>query len=57
MTPARRLIVSGDDFGVADEVNEGIVRAHRDGILGQTSLMVTGAAASRAVELARARPT
>ena len=57
MSAARRLIVSGDDFGVAPEVNEGIVRAHRDGILGQTSLMVTGDAAGAAVELARAHPT
>lgn len=55
--PERQLIVSGDDFGVAEEVNEGIVRAHRDGILGQTSLMVTGAAASHAVALARANPS
>jgi hopanoid biosynthesis associated protein HpnK len=54
---AKRLIVSGDDFGVAAEVNEGIVRAHRDGILGQTSLMVTGDAAAQAVELARAHPS
>jgi len=26
---ARRLVVSGDDFGAAPEVNEAIVRAHR----------------------------
>jgi hopanoid biosynthesis associated protein HpnK len=49
--------VSGDDFGVADEVNEGIVRSHRDGILGQTSLMVTGAAAAHAVALAKETPS
>lgn len=53
---ARTLIVSGDDFGAAVEVNDGIVRAHRDGILTQTSLMVTGDAAAHAVELARANP-
>ena len=52
-----RLIVSGDDFGAAVEVNEGILRAHEHGILTSTSLMVTGAAAAHAVELARARPT
>ena len=57
MTPAKRLIVSGDDFGVAVEVNEGIIRAHRDGILGQTSLMVTGEATAHAVDLARAHPS
>ena len=53
---AKALIVSGDDFGAAVEVNEGIVRAHRDGILTQTSLMVTGDAAAHAVALARDNP-
>jgi hopanoid biosynthesis associated protein HpnK len=52
----RKLLVSGDDFGAAPEVNAGIARAHRDGILTSTSLMVTGAAAAEAVELARAHP-
>ncbi|HJQ84076.1 MAG TPA: ChbG/HpnK family deacetylase, partial [Candidatus Binatia bacterium] len=53
---ARRLIVAGDDFGAATEVNAGIVRAHRDGILGSTSLMVTGDACAEAVRLARECP-
>jgi len=53
----RQLIVSGDDFGVAEEVNEGILRSHRDGVLGQTSLMVTGAAAEHAVALAKSHPS
>lgn len=52
----RRLLVSGDDFGAAPEVNAGIVRAHRDGILTGTSLMVTGEAVADAVQLARASP-
>jgi len=54
---ARRLVVSGDDFGAAPEVNAGIVHAHRDGILTSTSLMVTGASAPAAVALARANPS
>jgi hopanoid biosynthesis associated protein HpnK len=53
---ARRLVVSGDDFGAAPEVNAGIVRAHRDGILTSTSLMVSGDAAVDAVRLARECP-
>jgi chitin disaccharide deacetylase len=52
----RRLVVSGDDFGAAPEVNAGIIRAHVDGILTSTSLMVTGDAAAEAVQLARAHP-
>jgi hopanoid biosynthesis associated protein HpnK len=54
---SRRLVVSGDDFGAAVEVNDGIVRAHREGILTSTSLMVTGDAVAHAVELARATPS
>jgi hopanoid biosynthesis associated protein HpnK len=53
---ARRLVVSGDDFGAAPEVNAGVMRAHRDGILTGTSLMVTGDAAAEAVRLARESP-
>lgn len=53
MTAPRRLIVSGDDFGAAAEANAGILRAHRDGILTSTSLMVTAEAASAAVAGAR----
>ncbi len=54
---ARRwLIVSGDDFGAAPEINTAVVRAHRDGILTATSLMVTGAAAADAVARAHAHP-
>src|SRR5262249_27733584 len=46
----------GDDFGAAPEVNAAVIRAHREGILTSTSLMVSGGAASEAVALARATP-
>lgn len=52
----RRLIVNGDDFGLAREVNRAIVRAHQDGILTTTSLMVTSPFAAEAIELARDNP-
>ncbi|MGH7926099.1 MAG: ChbG/HpnK family deacetylase, partial [Candidatus Binatus sp.] len=35
----KRLIVNADDFGLSPEVNAGILRAHRDGILRSASLM------------------
>lgn len=57
MNARRRLIVAADDFGLSPGVNAGILRAHRDGILTETSLMVRGAAVQEAVELARATPT
>jgi len=56
-TTARRLIVSADDFGLSPGVNAGILSAHRDGILTDASLMVSGAAFVDAVEQARATPT
>ncbi len=53
---ARNLIVNADDFGASEGVNRGIVEAHREGIVTSTSLMVTGAAASAAVDLAGEHP-
>ncbi len=53
----RRVILTGDDFGLAVPVNEAIEQAHRDGVLTAASLMVGGAAASDAIERARRLPT
>jgi len=52
-----RLIVNADDFGFTADVNDGIVEAHRNGILTATTLMGNGAAFEHAVELAKATPT
>ena len=52
----KRLIVNADDFGLSPEVNAGVIRAHRDGILGSASLMVAELAARDAAELARQNP-
>ncbi|MCU1380041.1 MAG: hypothetical protein JWN29_3024 [Acidimicrobiales bacterium] len=49
----RRVIVNADDFGRTPAVNRGIVRAHTDGIVRSTSLMVRAAHAGQAVELSR----
>jgi chitin disaccharide deacetylase len=53
----KRLIVTADDFGAAAQVNEGVERAHRNGILSAASLMVAGAAAGDAVQRARTMPS
>ena len=50
------LIVNGDDFGSSEEVNEGVVRAHQEGVLTSCSLMVTGEAFDQAVRLAKENP-
>jgi chitin disaccharide deacetylase len=52
----RRLIVNADDFGISEEVNEAIIRAHKEGIITSASLMVTGKAFDHAVRLAREHP-
>lgn len=51
------LITNADDFGYTRDVNEGIVHAHRQGILTATTLMATGAAFDHAVALALENPT
>jgi predicted glycoside hydrolase/deacetylase ChbG (UPF0249 family) len=50
------LIPNADDFGFTRDVNQGIVEAHRRGILTATTLMATGPAFENAVELARQNP-
>ena len=52
----KRLIVTGDDFGVSPPVNEAVETAHRQGILTATCLMVGGPAVDDAVARARRRP-
>ena len=52
----RRVIITGDDFGLAPAVNAAIVRAHREGILTCASLMINGPAWQEAVDLAKAHP-
>ncbi len=53
---ATALTFTADDFGLCEAVNEGVERAHRDGLLNAASLMVAGAAADDAVRRARRMP-
>ncbi len=50
------ITFTADDFGLSEAVNEGIERAHRDGVLNAASLMVAGDAADDAVRRARRMP-
>jgi hopanoid biosynthesis associated protein HpnK len=54
--PARRLIVNADDFGRSHSINQAVIRAHREGILTTTSLMVNEPGFDEAVQLARENP-
>ena len=49
-------ILTADDFGLSEAVNEAVERAHRHGLLTSASLMVSGPAATDAVRRARALP-
>jgi hopanoid biosynthesis associated protein HpnK len=50
----KQLILNADDFGMTLGVNDGIIRAHREGILTSATLMANGEAFDDAVESARA---
>jgi len=52
----RYLIVNADDFGQSAAVNRGILRAHREGIVTSTSLMVRWPHAREAAAAARELP-
>jgi len=52
----RRLIVNADDFGRSHSINQAVLRAHREGILTSTSLMVNEPGLDEAVSLARENP-
>jgi chitin disaccharide deacetylase len=52
----KELILNADDFGLTRGVNEGVIRAYREGILTSATLMATGPAFDDAVVRARANP-
>jgi predicted glycoside hydrolase/deacetylase ChbG (UPF0249 family) len=51
------LVVNADDFGFTRDVNQGIIEAHRNGILTATTIMSVGGAFDDAVRLARENPS
>jgi len=55
--PATRLIVNADDFGISERVNDGIILAHRTGIVTATSLMAVGRAFEHAADWCRRIPS
>ncbi len=51
-----RVIINADDFGLSQSVNEGIVKAHREGILTSATLMANTPGFEDAVALSRENP-
>jgi hopanoid biosynthesis associated protein HpnK len=56
MTEAKSVIFTADDFGASAEVNTGILRAYRQGVLRGASLMVAAPARDAAAAAARECP-
>jgi hopanoid biosynthesis associated protein HpnK len=56
LSEMKQLILNADDFGMTRGVNEGIIRAHRDGILTSTTLMANGPEFDDAVASAKLNP-
>jgi len=56
LSARRRLIVNADDFGRSESINEAVIRAHREGVLTATSLMVNEPTCAQAVALAQENP-
>src|SRR6266571_5105507 len=54
---AAKLIVHGDDFGISERINEGILRGHCHGILTSASIIANGEAFEHAATLARSTPS
>lgn len=52
----RSVIINADDFGLSPEVNAAVIRAHREGVLTSTSLMVGEEGAVEAARAAREFP-
>jgi len=54
---ARLLIVNADDFGRSEGIDNGIMRAHREGIVTSTTFMTNAPSTPHAASLARGTPT
>jgi chitin disaccharide deacetylase len=52
----KRLIVNADDFGQSEGINEGIIKAHEQGIVTSASLMVRYSHAIDAAAYAKSHP-
>jgi chitin disaccharide deacetylase len=56
MKSLKKIIITGDDFGLAQPVNEAIIQAHQEGMLTSASLMVGEPWSQDAVDRAKKCP-
>jgi predicted glycoside hydrolase/deacetylase ChbG (UPF0249 family) len=53
----RKIIINADDFGLCEGVNQGIVKAHTEGVLTSATLMTNMQCAEKAAALAKSLPS
>jgi hopanoid biosynthesis associated protein HpnK len=51
-----RIIITGDDFGLSEDINQAIILAYERGILTSASLLVNAPASENAIRLAKKSP-
>lgn len=51
-----KIIFNADDFGISPGVNQAIEKAHKQGVLNSTSIMITLKYAKQAAEMAKSMP-
>lgn len=52
----KRLIITADDFGLTEKINQGIMEGHRHGIITSVSLLANGHAYEAAIRLSAQAP-
>src|SRR5215475_9262550 len=52
----RELVVNADDFGLTAQVSQGILDAHRQGIVTSTTLLANGSGFDAGVSMSRQAP-
>ncbi len=52
-----KILINADDFGLTKGVTEGIIKAHTDGIVQSTTLMMNGKATQYAIAKAKKHPS
>lgn len=52
-----KVIINADDFGLTEGINNGIIAAHKNGVVTRTTLIMNGTAVNHAVSLAKEYPS
>lgn len=56
MSVKKKLVITADDFGLCKEINQGIVKAHKNGFIKSTALLVNAPGTNDALNLIKTNP-